>query len=164
MDTRTFQYNWAACVSIHTAPRSRIGIPNGWGRSCLILVMAGENHDGFAVFPNQYTQKNTRKRRWQQNLGLGRNNEWTREDGALIPLRKEKKDSPEILTSPLSPVSLGFYIFFSTHHVTFESCMLWGAWFQHLKCRRLVLSHKPLCHSALDLAADRDGWEREERH
>lgn len=32
-----------------------------------------------------------------------------------------------------------------------------GARFHHLKCHRLVLSHKLWCHSALDLVADRDG-------
>lgn len=46
---------------------------------------------------------------------------------------------------------------FTHKHVTFESRRLQGAQFHHLKCHRLVLSHKPWCHSALDLAADRDG-------
>lgn len=59
---------------------------------------------------------------------------------------------------PLESNILGF-----THkHVTFESRWLQGAQFHHLKCHRLVLSHKPWCHCALDLVADRDGWEGEE--
>lgn len=46
---------------------------------------------------------------------------------------------------------------FTHKHVTFESQRLQGADSHHLKCHGLVLSHKPWCHSALDLVADRDG-------
>lgn len=104
--THTFKYNCAACVSIHTAPCSRIEIPYGWGR-VVWYQWWGKKLRWICSISKPTHKKDTGKRRWQQNLGLERDNERRREDGALIPLRKEKKRQHRNLGSPSRPMFLG---------------------------------------------------------
>lgn len=144
------------CMCKHTSSGRR----NPKDKGELSLILAMKKWEGQAVCFRPVVSSpiatRTLETSWQQK----RKRE--REDRSIIHGGK-KADSKEMWgfgSLPLESNISGL-----THkHVTFESRRLQGAQFHHLKCHRLVLSHKPWCHSALDLLADRDGWERKERH